>query len=273
MDAELLALTRELLARAELVRRHEWRASPPEAPAPPRDPLPAGKPASENKVPAAPPAPESEPPAEAPAADPAKPSSTTDAAARLAHLEREAEECRACPLGGQRLRSVFGVGSAEAKVMFIGEGPGFEEDRRGEPFVGKAGQLLDKILGAIGLSRSTVYICNIVKCHPMRDPTRPDRRGNDRPPTPEEMSACRRFLNEQIALVAPKIIVALGATASRALTGDGRGITRTRGQWFKGPSGIPVIPTYHPAALLHDPSKKRDVWTDMKNLRSALEAQ
>jgi DNA polymerase len=175
-------------------------------------------------------------------------------------------------LGTQRLHPAFGVGSPDAKVMFIGEGPGFEEDRQGEPFVGKAGQLLDKILASIGLSRKTVYIANIVKCHPMVDPADPERRGNDRPPTPAEMEACRGFLDEQIRLIRPRWIVTLGGVAAKTLIATETGITRLRGKWHTyEPLDIPLLPTYHPAALLRNPDWKRDVWTDMKNLKNALE--
>jgi DNA polymerase len=192
--------------------------------------------------------------------------------AELKRMAKEVDACRNCPLGEQRLHPAFGVGSEKAKVMFIGEGPGFEEDRQGVPFVGKAGELLDKILAAIGLSRKTVYIANIVKCHPMVDPSDPQRRGNDRPPTPAEMSACRGYLDEQIRLIRPKFLVALGGVAAKTMIGTETGITRLRGKWHTyEPLDIPLLPTYHPAALLRNPDWKRDVWTDMKNLRSALE--
>jgi len=190
----------------------------------------------------------------------------------LESLSREVGACRKCRLGGERLRAVFGAGSPRARVMFIGEGPGYEEDRRGEPFVGKAGELLDKILAAIGLSRETVYIANIVKCHPMAEPSVPDRRGNDRPPTPEETAACRPYLDAQIDLIRPGFLVALGASAARALTGSTQGITAMRGQW-KEYRGIPLLPTYHPAALLRDESLKVHAWRDMKSLKAAMEAR
>lgn len=184
-------------------------------------------------------------------------------------------DCQRCPLASTRTKLVFGVGNPQANVMFIGEGPGFDEDRQGEPFVGKAGQLLDKIMAAIGLNRQQVYIANIVKCHPMVDPSRPDMRGNDRPPNPEEMEQCRPFLLQQIALIKPRFIVALGATATRALLNTRDGITKLRGAWIQaallpGLSPIAVMPTYHPAALLRNPDLKRDVWTDMKELRDQL---
>jgi DNA polymerase len=199
-------------------------------------------------------------------------SSSHEEASPLEALSREVDSCRRCRLGGERLRAVFGVGSSRARVMFVGEGPGYEEDRRGEPFVGKAGELLDRILAAIGLSRRTVYIANVVKCHPMAVPSEPDRRGNDRPPTPEETAACRPHLDAQIDLIRPDFLVALGASAARALTGGAQGITALRGQW-KEYRGIPLLPTYHPAALLRDESLKALVWKDMKSLKAAMEAR
>jgi DNA polymerase len=176
-----------------------------------------------------------------------------------------------CPLGDTRTKLVFGVGNPEADIMFIGEGPGFEEDRQGEPFVGKAGQLLDKILAAIGLDRTRVYIANIVKCHPMIRPDQPEARGNDRPPAPAEIEKCLPFLKEQIKIIRPRVIVTLGATATRALLGTSQGITALRGKWteisVEEGGRIPVLPTFHPAALLRDPNLKKDVWEDMKLLR------
>ena len=200
----------------------------------------------------------------------------SDIEAQLARMKEKVLACRDCALGAQRLNPAFGVGSASAKVMFIGEGPGYEEDRRGEPFVGKAGQLLDRILAAIGLSRQTVYIANIVKCHPMADPSDPSKRGNDRPPSPAEVAACRHYLDEQIGLIRPRCLVALGATAARTLLGTHEGITRIRGQWREYLSAgeakpFPLMPTFHPAALLRDPTLKADVWTDMKELKKFLE--
>lgn len=183
-------------------------------------------------------------------------------------LQKEVERCRKCPLGSTRLRVAFGVGSVKAEVMFIGEGPGYEEDHKGEPFVGKAGQLLDKILASIGLSRQTVYIANMVKCHPMIDPGDPEKRGNDRPPSSEEMQACRPYLEEQIKRISPKVIVTLGAVPARALL-NAPGIRAVRGKW-QTYQGIKVLPTYHPAALLRDPDLKKDVWQDMKALKKEL---
>ncbi len=193
----------------------------------------------------------------------------------LAELAAKIHACRACPLGASRIQAVPGVGSPDAKVMFIGEGPGFQEDHQGEPFVGRSGQLLDKIMESIGLSRRTVYIANIVKCHPMKNPADPESRGNDRPPTPEEMQACRGWLEAQIRTIKPKVIVTLGAVPAKALLGDLTPITKIRGRWrtYDPGGGLPLIkllPTFHPAALLRNPDLKRDVWTDMKNLQKEL---
>jgi DNA polymerase len=201
-----------------------------------------------------------------------------DAAARSCRLEAVAEAvrcCRRCGLGGTRLKAVPGTGSPEAQALFVGEGPGFEEDRSGEPFVGPAGELLDRILASIGLSRRTVYIANIVKCHPRKDPARPEARGNDRPPTPEEMAACRPYLAEQIRILSPRCIVALGAVAARALLGSEEPIGRLRGTWGQYRDEdlvVKVMPTYHPAALLRDPELKKLVWQDMKAIRDELES-
>ncbi|HRY29031.1 MAG TPA: uracil-DNA glycosylase [Elusimicrobiota bacterium] len=196
-------------------------------------------------------------------------------------LEKQIGDCHRCPLGDTRQKIAFGVGNPRARVMLVGEGPGYMEDRQGEPFVGPAGQLLDKILAAIELSRQPVepswrwvYIANIVKCHPMKEPEQPDKRGNDRPPTPEEMDACFPFLAEQIRIVRPWIILSLGATAAKSLLKTSRGITALRGQWFDfhldGCDPMRLMPTFHPAALLRDPALKRDVWEDVKKLSGDL---
>lgn len=184
--------------------------------------------------------------------------------------------CKACELGKYRLQAVPGVGARDAKVMFIGEGPGFQEDHQGEPFVGRSGQLLDKILESIGLSRKTnAYIANIVKCHPMKNPSDPESHGNDRPPTPEEMDECRGWLEAQIRAIKPKVLVTLGASPAKALLRDQTPITKLRGQWRTfDPGGglgpIKLLPTFHPAALLRNPELKKDVWEDMKSLRQEL---
>jgi DNA polymerase len=194
-------------------------------------------------------------------------------------LALEVKNCRKCGLGHARLNAVFGVGTYKAKVVFIGEGPGFQEDHQGEPFVGRSGQLLDKILEAVlGLKRSDVYIANIVKCHPMKNPENPESHGNDRPPTPEEMSACRPYLDEQLRFIKPACIVTLGSVPTKVLLNIDKGISTVRGRWYDYPvelfgpgHPIKVLPTYHPAALLRNPNLKRDTWEDMKMLKSFLE--
>jgi DNA polymerase len=202
---------------------------------------------------------------------------TEQVKAAMEELSAEVKTCRKCPLGHARLNAVFGVGSLEAKVVFVGEGPGYEEDHRGEPFVGRSGKLLDKILATVlGLSREQVYIANIVKCHPMKDPEHPDSMGNDRPPSPEEISACRPYLEKQLALIKPKCVVTLGSVAAKLILGETRGISLLRGKWYDYPGGLftsqklKVLPTYHPAALLRNPNLKRDTWEDMKLLKAFL---
>ena len=167
----------------------------------------------------------------------------------------QALSCRNCPLCERRTNVVFGEGNPNADLMFIGEGPGFDEDRLGRPFVGKAGQLLDKMILAMQFSREEVYICNIVKCRP------PD----NRVPMPEEAAACLPYLIKQIELVSPKVIVLLGATAAHYLLDKKEGITRLRGKWLEY-QGIPVMPTYHPAFLLRQESAKRDAWADLQQV-------
>ena len=194
-------------------------------------------------------------------------------------LSLKVKKCRKCQLGHARLNAVFGVGSYKARVVFVGEGPGFQEDHKGEPFVGRSGQLLDKILETVlGLKRSDVYIANIVKCHPMKNPETPEAHGNDRPPTPEEISACRPYLDEQLRAIKPACIVTLGSVATKVLLGIDKGISLVRGHWYDYPvelfgpgHPIKVLPTYHPAALLRNSNLKRDTWEDMKMLKAFLE--
>lgn len=250
---ELAALSRELLARAESSTREEWSV----------DASPVGEASKTAALTSLSPSPSVVPSVSSP---------VSEGFSSLESVAQAVLACRACRLSGPRIKAVPGVGKAGARVMLIGEGPGFDEDHQGEPFVGKAGELLDKILESIGLSREAVYITNVVKCHPMADPSDPEKRGNDRAPEPDEMDACRPFLDEQIRLVAPRVIVALGATAAKALCGTQRGITAIRGDWHEY-RGVPVLPTFHPAHLLRKPEFKRDVWTDMKSLKRMLEEQ
>ncbi|UCD63586.1 MAG: uracil-DNA glycosylase [Candidatus Zixiibacteriota bacterium] len=168
--------------------------------------------------------------------------------------------CQLCPLGQTRNKFVYGVGHDRAEVMFIGEAPGAEEDRLGEPFVGRAGQLLDKILAAIQLSRQQVYIANILKCRPP---------GN-RDPIPDEMNKCFPYLKEQIRIIRPKIICALGRVAAQALLGTSTPLGKLRKRWHEY-EGVPMIITYHPAALLRFPAYKKDTWEDVQMLRARLD--
>ena len=169
-------------------------------------------------------------------------------------------DCRRCRLCEGRTKLVFGVGDPHARLMFVGEGPGADEDLKGEPFVGRAGQLLDKIIAAMGLSRPQVYIANIVKCRPP----------NNRTPLPDERAACIGFLKAQIRAIKPEILVALGKTAVEGLTGlELPGITRVRGTWYEF-EGVPLKVTFHPAYLLRNPPAKRPVWEDMQDVMRRL---
>lgn len=178
----------------------------------------------------------------------------------LEELEKECKTCRKCDLRAGCTQVVFGEGNPHAKLMFVGEGPGQQEDIQGRPFVGAAGQLLDKILAAVGIRRDEVYIANVVKCRPP---------GN-RLPTSEEAEACLPHLRAQIRAIKPKIIVCLGALATQTLIDKRARITRVRGNWFE-KDGIRYMPTFHPAALLRDETKKRPVWEDMKKVKEMLD--
>lgn len=191
-----------------------------------------------------------------------------DNARGLEQFRIQIETCRKCPLGKTRIKFVFGMGNPCAKMMFVGEGPGYDEDRRGLPFVGAAGKLLDNMIKAIGHTRETVYIANVVKCHPMKNPAHPDQRGNDRPPNAEEIAVCMPYLHRQITIIRPKVICTLGKTATQALLSTIETITQLRGNFFNY-YGILLIPTYHPAALLRDASLKRYAWEDLKKVRDA----
>ncbi|MGH9324336.1 MAG: uracil-DNA glycosylase [Vicinamibacteria bacterium] len=169
-------------------------------------------------------------------------------------------DCTRCRLHERRTNIVFGVGNPKAALMFIGEGPGHEEDRQGLPFVGAAGQLLTKIIQAIELTREDVYIANVVKCRPP----------NNRDPEPDEVDACRPFLDRQIDAVRPKVICALGRVSALNLLQTDEGITRLRGRIFSY-RGAKLVPTYHPAFLLRNPTKKRECWEDMKLVRRLLD--
>ena len=191
--------------------------------------------------------------------------SLADAGTRDVSLEAIREDlgdCRRCKLHEHRRTIVFGEGNPQARLVFVGEGPGAEEDATGRPFVGRAGHLLDKIIAAIGLKREDVYIANIVKCRPP---------GN-RTPERDEVDTCEPFLFRQIALIDPLVIVALGSPAFQCLLRTREPITRARGQWRE-LNGIRVMPTFHPAFLLRSPDKKREVWEDMKKVRDYLNSR
>ena len=174
-------------------------------------------------------------------------------------LHEQIASCEKCNLCRGIHQKVPGQGNPRAQLMFIGEGPGAEEDLQGLAFVGAAGQLLTRMITAMGLMREDVYICNIVKCRPPKN----------RVPTPEEAAACMPFLRCQFALVRPRVIVLLGSTAARTILGDQGRITRDRGKWVE-KKGVWFMPTYHPAALLRDPAKKKDAWQDLQQVMVKL---
>jgi len=190
---------------------------------------------------------------------PATVAPTAEPQAALEALRGEIGDCHRCPLGAGRTRVVFGEGAPRPRLVFVGEGPGHDEDLSGRPFVGAAGQLLDKIIGAMGLARSDVYICNVVKCRPP----------SNRAPEALEMATCGAFLERQLEILAPEVIVALGATATSYLLGSEAPMRERRGRFFdRGPARL--MPTYHPAYLLRSPEAKRPVWEDMQQVMAAL---
>ncbi len=215
---------------------------------------------------AKPPAPVAPAPAAAPPpnlAPQTSPQGEPERKRRLAVTSEEARACTKCGLHVGRTQAVFSRGNPMAELVFVGEGPGADEDRLGEPFVGKAGQLLDKMIAAMGYAPSDVYICNVVKCRPPEN----------RKPEPGEMASCMPYLHEQLAVIRPRAIVALGATAVQGLIGSAEGITRMRGTWKIYRGSIPVMPTFHPAYLLRDPTKKADVWSDLQQVMKQLGKQ
>lgn len=183
----------------------------------------------------------------------------TGARLSLEEIRAELGDCTRCRLSTGRQNIVFGVGSPTAELMFVGEGPGAEEDRLGEPFVGEAGHLLTKMIKAMGFDRWQVYIANVVKCRPPQN----------RDPEPDEVAACEPFLVKQIESVQPKVIVALGRHATHSLLKTEASISRLRGRWAVY-RGVPVMPTYHPAYLLRNPADKRLVWDDLKAVLAAM---
>jgi uracil-DNA glycosylase len=171
----------------------------------------------------------------------------------LLAVREDVGECTRCKLAGGRTRLVFGVGNPRAELMFVGEGPGADEDLQGEPFVGKAGQLLDRMIEAMGFRRGEVYIANVVKCRPPEN----------RDPEPDEVAACEPFLAAQIAAIRPRVIVALGRFAVQTLLRDPTPIGRQRGRWREF-QGVRCMPTFHPAYLLRSPGEKAKAWEDLK---------
>ncbi len=177
----------------------------------------------------------------------------------LERIREDIGDCKRCRLCQQRNTIVFGAGNAHAQLVFVGEGPGRDEDIQGLPFVGRAGKLLTQMIEAMGLKRDDVYICNVVKCRP------PENRA----PEPDEMETCSPFLYRQLAVIQPKVVVCLGAIAFQALYGAKQSISRLRGQWLEF-RGIPMMATYHPAYLLRNPNAKGDVWDDLKKVMAHL---
>lgn len=185
---------------------------------------------------------------------------------RVGVLERLASDvaaCRRCPLCDERTNTVFGEGSPGSRLVIVGEAPGAEEDRTGRPFVGRAGELLTRMLGAIGLAREDVFICNVLKCRPP---------GN-RSPRPDEAAACRPFLQAQLEALDPPLLLALGAHAARLLLNTERGIGALRGRFHTAPDGWRVMPTFHPAYLLRNPAAKREAWEDLQKVAADLGLQ
>lgn len=202
---------------------------------------------------------------------------TAQKTAALAELADTIKNCSRCPLGATRINAVPGEGNVDAELMFIGEGPGFDEDRQGRPFVGRAGQLLDKMIAAMGLKREQVFIANIAKCHPMTDPLHPEKHGNDRAPNAGEIACCRKYLEQQIAIICPKYIVALGGVSAKALISDAKSLGALRGRFYdlsldtiKLPRPVKILATFHPAALLRNPSWKKDAWVDLQMVMAEL---
>ncbi len=178
----------------------------------------------------------------------------------LDDIRADLGNCQRCKLWKKRTHLVFGEGNPTARLVFVGEGPGYEEDQKGKPFVGAAGKLLTKIIAAMGLDRQDVYICNIIKCRPPKN----------RNPEPDEINACLPFLKRQLAAIQPEYICTLGSVATKVVLQTDEPVSRLRGKFFKYKK-INVMPTYHPAFLLYNPERKRDVWEDIQKLMKAME--
>lgn len=179
----------------------------------------------------------------------------------LAAFHKTIKDCQNCPLGTTRTNFVFGVGNPQADIVFVGEAPGYQEDQKGEPFVGRAGQLLDKILAAINLTRKDVYICNVLKCRPPEN----------RDPVPAEVNECEPYLKKQLSIIQPKLIVALGRIAACTILKTKESLGNMRNQIHKY-EGIDLIVTYHPAALLRNPNFKKPTWEDFQLIRDKYSA-
>jgi DNA polymerase len=188
------------------------------------------------------------------------PAPAGDGARVLVQVREELGDCQRCKLAGGRKQIVFGVGNPDADLVFVGEAPGADEDRLGEPFVGAAGQLLTKMIEAMGYARKDVYICNVIKCRPPQN----------RPPEPDEIAACEPFLKKQLEALRPRMIVTLGKFAAHCLLRLDTPITRLRGT-FHSYQGIQLMPTYHPSFLLREPGRKREAWADLQAVMSALQ--
>ncbi len=213
--------------------------------------------------------------------DPVNQQNNTQAPASKEQILKELAEqittCSRCDLGSTRIKAVPGEGNINAKLMFVGEGPGYDEDRQGRPFVGRAGQLLDKIIAAMGFKREDVFIANMVKCHPMVDPSDPEKRGNDRAPSQNEIAVCRRYIEQQIAAVNPTHVVALGGVAAKSLIYSAPSLGAVRGKIYEleltyaqSAKPIKILATFHPAALLRNPNWKKDAWADLKILMADM---
>jgi len=262
--AKFIPLSQETLAALDSAAVREANSMVAVPDCSPARPLPA-LPLFESSVMASPPA-RAASPATAPPG--AAPLDLQTKQAAMTELRARAMVCQKCPhLAASRKNVVFGVGDVDSPLMFVGEAPGADEDEQGEPFVGKAGQLLTKIIQTMGFTRDTVYIANILKCRP----DTPGQTIGNRKPTSEEMKTCLPYLLAQVDLVQPQVIVALGAIAVEGLLGKTAGITRLRGQWqeFR---AVPVMPTYHPAYLLRNqaPGERRKVWEDMLRVLERL---
>jgi len=191
----------------------------------------------------------------------------------LARASAVVEACRKCAIGHTRTRSVYGEGDPNAPLMVVGEGPGENEDKQGRPFVGRAGELLEKMLAAIDLARADVFICNTVKCRPTLEE---GPRLKNRAPDATEMANCRPYLDEQIAIIRPRVVLALGAPAAKTFLGPKFAITKQRGQWYDGPLGAALMVSFHPAFILRQTggeltAMKRLVWDDLRAVRTRLD--